>query len=65
METATLPQMLKPKQVAKILNCSYDHALELMGSEKMKAIDIAKEGASSRMFRITPKHLQEYIEGRA
>lgn len=63
---ATMPQLLKPKDVAKILRCGEDHAREIMGSSAMKTVDIStKPNPQKRMLRVTPENLKRYIEGSA
>ena len=57
-----MDNMLKPRQVAKILNCSYAHVLELMRSNKIKAVDLAQPNAKKRMWRTTSENLNEFIQ---
>jgi excisionase family DNA binding protein len=57
--------MLSPKQVAQRLGCSLDHALDLIHTRRLPAMNISKDVKSLRpRFRVKVEDLQRFIESR-
>ncbi len=55
-----MKQLLTPSQVSEILNVSTDHARKLMGTGKIKSVDVGAAG-KGRTWRTTQAAIEDFL----